>query len=125
MQPSLSLALDVRASSPSIARTQAREFVASWASRSFSDDLALLVTELVTNAVVHGAAPISVEFCLQETGSVRVEVSDGSSILPTMRVLDGDSPSGRGLCLVDALAADWGAHSMAHGKVVWFELTHS
>ncbi len=83
----------------------------------------LLVTEVVTNSVVHGSTkePIRVSM---EAGpeTLHVRVSDcGPSFEPEVHLPDGGSESGWGLFLVDALADRWGVHS--DGDVtVWFEV---
>ncbi|MEV6579102.1 ATP-binding protein [Streptomyces sp. NPDC051582] len=57
-------------------------------------------------------------------GRLRVEVLDASRELPVRREAAPDDEAGRGLAIVAALAADWGAHprGCGIGKVVWFEL---
>ena len=80
--------------------------------------VALIVTELVTNAVLHAATPVGV--AVQWDGSAaRLEVVDGSPAHPSpIAPIDG-SVTGRGLSLVDALADAWGATPEQHGKTVW------
>lgn len=84
-------------------------------------DLALLVSELVTNASVHGAEPVRVRL---DAGRelVRVEVEDGSPLMPQMRRPDGRSTVGRGLLIVESLSRAWGAERRGGGKVVWAEV---
>jgi anti-sigma regulatory factor (Ser/Thr protein kinase) len=94
--------------------------------QSVQDDVALLVTELVTNAVRHGGAedgrPLLVDF-RSRGGRIRVEVLDlGTDFdLPARR---GEvSPSGGwGLFLVDKIADRWGVSRAPAGTCVWFEL---
>jgi len=93
------------------------------------DDLRLLVSELVTNSVLHGGAGTGdrVELRVRRPNSiVRVEVIDGGdSWAETLRstALDSDQPAGGwGLMLVRALADRWGVESDG-GTCVWFELT--
>jgi anti-sigma regulatory factor (Ser/Thr protein kinase) len=91
------------------------------------DEVLLLASELVTNAVLHGAEPIQLQ--LHRRGAtVWVGVSDGGvpfAVTPApawSRTAEG----GRGLLLVDALASDWGSQSQGDaspGKTVWFEFT--
>jgi serine phosphatase RsbU (regulator of sigma subunit) len=87
------------------------------------DDALLLVTELVTNAVVHAGTDIELHV---EVGvdSARVEVIDHSA--GSLPVLHGDPDSsregGRGIFLLDALAREWGTRHFAGGKSVWFAL---
>ncbi len=86
------------------------------------DVLSLLVSEVVSNAVVHGTGPVTVE--LDETPQrLRVTVGDSSSDLPTVkRQRDLAATSGRGLMLVDSLAQAWGVRDSpsGSGKHVWF-----
>ena len=122
MQPAISFPLECHPSSPAIARAQAAALVEPWASPEFLENLALLVSELVTNAVLHGAATIHLDICSPSPLAVRVEVMDGSFDLPVVQPVDLDRASGRGLRLVETLATDWGARRQVNGKIVWFEL---
>jgi len=82
----------------------------------------LLVSELVTNAMRHGGAPIRLVADTTPSG-VRVEVYDGNGdAFPAIRDLRPDAPGGRGLRLVDALADRWGTIGAGDGKCVWFEV---
>ena len=53
---------------------------------------------------------------------MRVEVRDGSSILPAVRDAARDAERGRGLALIESLADDWGISQERRGKSVWFEV---
>ena len=86
-----------------------------------ADTAALLVSELVTNAVLHAHSVLTVRV-LRQSAALRVEVEDGSGLAPVQRQFSEDSATGRGLLLVEALAASWGTSPTAAGKVVWFEL---
>ena len=87
------------------------------------DEAELLVSELVTNAVVHGAPPVTVNVECDGT-DLRVAVTDGSDRSPVPRQADPDAESGRGIYLVDVISDRWGiAPSRGHGKAVWFTLT--
>lgn len=81
------------------------------------DDLVLVVSELVTNAVRAGATVIGVEL---EVAAHRVElrVTDDASGWPTPRHAHWDDPAGRGLEIVDDLADEWHATDLARGKRV-------
>jgi len=82
------------------------------------DTIELLISELVTNAVIHARS--DVELTISEHGArIRVEVSDTNPQMPAIR--EPDAASGRGLRLVDALADRWGTIGRADGKTVWFE----
>lgn len=85
------------------------------------DDVLLLTSELVTNAVLHGRSEVGLE--VEEFGAVvRVTVFDENSRHPAAVAEDPDALDGRGLALVEALAARWGVQDRPLGKVVWFEL---
>jgi len=84
-------------------------------------DLPLLVSELVTNACVHGAEPIRVHLDVGQA-RVRVEVEDGSPVMPEVKRPDGRSTVGRGLLIVESLSRAWGAERAGAGKVVWAEV---
>ena len=104
---------------------EARRFVANrlgdWGLDRLSETAVLLVSEAVTNAVLHAATRTLV--CLEVVGDVaRFEVHDGSRRLPVRRHYSVAAATGRGLRLVEALADRWGADETDSGKVVWFEL---
>ncbi|GAA2619139.1 ATP-binding protein [Streptomyces vastus] len=85
------------------------------------DDLALLSSEVIANALQHATGPYSAVVSWTRA-RLRVEVADTARPFPTSH---GDGPyaeSGRGLLLVAALAADWGSTPTATGKTVWFEV---
>lgn len=85
------------------------------------DDGELAVSELVTNAVLHGREPITVRLSVTSE-RVRVEVHDGSPISPSFSMLDPTAVTGRGLMLISAAADRWGVEPEPAGKQVWFEL---
>ena len=92
-----------------------------------AETLILLVSELVTNAVVHTGRPAVLRLQLSgrrdgAIGKVRLEVADGSACPPTPRCADGDETGGRGLALVDVLADRWGWTHEGVGKRIWCEL---
>jgi two-component sensor histidine kinase len=122
VRDAVSVPLSYALSSPLVARTRAVEFVSPWASNEFRMELSLLVTELVTNAVLHGLPDVHLHVCAVGAVRLRVEVFDGSFALPEMRDSPMESTSGRGLRLVDAIAVEWGARPQLNGKVVWCEL---
>ncbi|MGY0024760.1 ATP-binding protein [Streptomyces sp. cg35] len=97
------------------------------ADEPLAETLILLVSELVTNAVVHTGRPAVLRMVLpavQERcpGTVRVEVADSSTRPPTPRHADGDETNGRGLELVDGLADRWGWRPEGAGKAIWCEI---
>lgn len=82
---------------------------------------AVLISELATNAVMHGAGTFEVSIGYDEAaGCLRVEVSDGGAGEPRPQHPDATSEHGRGLQLVEALATDWGVRRLdGSGKAVW------
>ena len=106
---------------------QARRFVsdtlAEWGDERFVDAASLLVSELVTNAVVHAASAVDVSVGHEGIHAVlRVEVRDRSRRPPRMGGFDPEAVSGRGLALVEAMSDRWGVENDDAGKRVWFEL---
>src|SRR5690349_9645500 len=74
----------------------------------------LLVSELVTNAVVHGAAPLVLR--VRMIGPcLRIEVHDGSTRRPQLLEVSASMEHGRGLRIVDGLADQWGTHAARRG----------
>lgn len=103
----------------------ARRFVAGALSESglgeVGDLAALLVTELVTNAILHARSPVDLTVDL-DPSRLRISVGDASDVIPTPRRHSLDAATGRGLQLVAELAQRWGAEPTPAGKSVWFEL---
>ena len=85
------------------------------------DAAELLVSELVTNAVLHARTEFSVEV-LRDGDLVRVSVHDRSPVVPRPRSYGTDSTTGRGMRLVATLAVAWGVDRHDGGKAVWFEV---
>jgi anti-sigma regulatory factor (Ser/Thr protein kinase) len=89
------------------------------------DNAELLVSEIVTNAVRHGAPNLRLMVVVQD-GGLSIQVADGSSRLPVARARSAaHASSGRGLEIVELLAASWGAEvdPATGGKTVWFRVT--
>ncbi|MFF5708937.1 ATP-binding protein [Streptomyces sp. NPDC012756] len=87
-----------------------------------AETLVLLISELVTNAVVHTGCPAVLRMLFAAEGGVRVEVADTSDRPPQPRHAQGDDTNGRGLELVDGLADRWGWQPEGAGKSIWCEL---
>jgi anti-sigma regulatory factor (Ser/Thr protein kinase) len=124
VSPALGLWLDVDCG-PQGPR-QARRAVAECAARlglgEVVDDLLVVVSELVTNAVRHGTPPVRLEV-LADADVVRVSVGDGDPGMPRPRALDDDAEGGRGMVLVDELASEHGVWRQPPGKTVWASVT--
>ncbi len=81
-------------------------------------DALLVVSELVTNAIRHGSPPVELRIRRAKDNLI-ITVADGATTSPETRPLDPHAGGGRGLHLVDVLAADWGSHPTGSGKTVW------
>jgi anti-sigma regulatory factor (Ser/Thr protein kinase) len=92
---------------------------------SVRDSVALMVSELATNALIHAAGgfDVSVE---RSDSTVSVSVSDRGEGTPVLQAPPSSEPHGRGLRIVDKLADDWGVSPLSdgdrRGKTVWFRL---
>ena len=89
------------------------------------DTASLLVTEIVTNAVLHAMAPMTLRVEVS-ADVVRIEVRDGSQLPPRVHAFAPTAATGRGLRLLESLAVRWGVRpEQSGGKVVWFEVGES
>lgn len=104
---------------------QARAAVAEWSARfgfeDVRDDVTLVVSEMVTNAVRHASPPVALEI-QAEGGRVHIAVHDGSPDPPRARPAPSDAEGGRGLLLVELLCEDHGVRPDPPGKTVWATL---
>ena len=102
----------------------ARGFVgkqlALWGLEALDDDIALLVSELFTNALQHGSGPITLDLNVEGRG-IYVRVADRGGGRPAIRPLDlsGGEPGGWGLRMVDQLSDQWGTRVEDGTTVVW------
>lgn len=102
------------------------------ADEPLAETLVLLVSELVTNAVVHTGCSAVLRLMLPkavteepegaEETTVRLEVDDSSDRAPVPRCAGDEATGGRGLALVDGLADRWGWSREGAGKRIWCEL---
>ncbi|MFI2260087.1 SpoIIE family protein phosphatase [Streptomyces tubercidicus] len=107
------------------ARRQVREVLHDWADPDQVDSAVLMVSEMVTNVLLHtdGDAVLVAEIT-GERGArrIRVDVADSSDELPHRRSPGELASSGRGLMLLELLAGAWGVDPRGDGKSTWFEL---
>jgi anti-sigma regulatory factor (Ser/Thr protein kinase) len=101
------------------ARKFAVKHTASVGTDDTTDVVELLVSELVTNAVLHAGTELTLRVCY-DGRHLRVEVRDASAAKARQRHYGTGATTGRGLELVESLATDWGVETDAHGKTVWF-----
>ena len=102
--------------------SRARRFVAttlsSWGLED-CDDVVLLASELVTNALLHARTEMTVRVEDEGDNVIRLAVTDGSPQAPRGRQFSLESGTGRGLHLLDSMADEWGVETVAGGKTVW------
>jgi anti-sigma regulatory factor (Ser/Thr protein kinase) len=120
--PRIRRSLASAADASTIAREMMLEACLAWNLSDLIDDAALVITELVSNAVQHAGEPIELMAAISGY-CVRMSVFDHSPVHPVRILPDPESgEGGRGLILVDAVASDWGSRDFADGKVVWATL---
>lgn len=98
-----------------------RELLAASDRDDLIETAVLLVSEVVTNALLHAGTPIDVAAFLDDDG-LRVEVGDGSLHLPVRRRYATMAGTGRGLLMLEQMVDDWGVARHRSGKTVWFRL---
>ncbi|MBT2230524.1 ATP-binding protein [Nonomuraea sp. NEAU-A123] len=106
------------------ARDLVRETLTSWNLHDLIDDITLVISELVTNALIHGAPPI--RLCLGLTPeAVTGYVYDQGAGRPRCLTVRHDSDHGRGLSIVAALTDEWRYEPApcGTGKTIWFSRT--
>ncbi len=109
-----------------MARAALRSALNDWGLQTVEEPAVAVLSELVTNAVVHAQTPagreeIETSFC-RGAGGVRIAVDDADETPPTMRA--HDDAGGRGLTLVKAYSARWGVRTRRGiGKSVWAIVT--
>ncbi|MFI8927081.1 SpoIIE family protein phosphatase [Streptomyces sp. NPDC053474] len=107
------------------ARGHLRDLLHDWADTDQVDSAVLLISEMITNVLVHtdGDALLVAEVTGENgTRRLRAEVTDSSDDLPHKRHPGELASSGRGLVLMDLLAHRWGVDPRGEGKSIWFEL---
>jgi two-component sensor histidine kinase len=97
----------------------AGEQVAAWGLDETAFATELIVSELVTNAIRYGEAPIRLRLIRGST--LICEVSDGSNTAPHLRRARVFDEGGRGLLLVAQVAERWGSRQTPTGKTIWAE----
>jgi anti-sigma regulatory factor (Ser/Thr protein kinase) len=125
MQPPAALVLELEPSSESV--PVARHAVTDWAREVLSQDLvevvALLVSELATNAVIHARTPYTVTV-IWERPRLHIEVADSVASHWSGERRDSDV-GGWGLDILERLSDTWGIHEFDDRKAVWFELVET
>ena len=103
------------------ARTFLRTTLDDWDADAFEEAATLLVSEVVTNLVLHArtAGELVVEL---SDDRLRVELHDGTRSLPQAKHYGLEATTGRGIGLLESMSSSWGAEVTPSGKRVWFEL---
>lgn len=121
LSASIRVQLPPDTTSPGHARRIVATTLGDWGQSDVLDTVQLLISELVTNVVVHTSSAPDVRISLLP-GHVHVEVVDSGLSDPVARAATPEAVSGRGLQLVAALASAWGTTRAPGGKVVWFDV---
>lgn len=131
-----SIVLAARPNAVALARTMVTAALRRWGLERLAGDAEMAISELVTNAVQATgslAERLSWEQ-LRDVGMIKVQVTRGPSCVlvevwdsdsatpPELRDAPPEAESGRGLVIVDALAACWGCYPSGGGKVVWAQV---
>ncbi len=113
--------LPAHPSSVGRARRLVREHLADTQHEHLLETVELVVSEMVTNAIVHTGSGVELAVSVDDAG-LTVEIADSGTHLPTLAAYDAMSSTGRGLWLVDRLVDRWGVEPRPGGKVLWFRL---
>lgn len=128
--------LDPGATASGAARDFTRQILGSWGLLVLAEDAAVIVSELVTNALCHGVRDTNgaardgpahdrVELILlRRAGEMVCAVTDPGAGHPVLGTPKPTAEAGRGLCVIESLAATWGWTRLdAHKKAVWATLS--
>lgn len=119
--PGMTFTLAAELSSVRQARRLVQGVLRDWSREDVADEVLLLTSELVTNAVVHARS--EVKLTVVPIGSnLRVEVADSGEGSLQLREADENAVHGRGLMLVEAMSRSWGTSADEARKMVWFEI---
>ena len=122
--PNVTASWPAAAASVPAARRTIRHYLAVHGCEGLTDSAELVLTELVTNVVLHVGGTIDVHAALTADGGLLLEVSDRSAAVPQQRMFSTTSSTGRGMRLVHSLSAEHGVRIRPEGgKTVWVRLT--
>ncbi|MDH2425230.1 ATP-binding protein [Sphaerisporangium sp. TRM90804] len=102
-------------------RAVVRDTLAEWGLRELTDDMLLVVTELLANALLHGGPPIHLVLGV-DGDTLTGSVTDRGPGWPRLRAAGTELEHGRGLRIVEALTDRWGVAPVppGEGKRIWF-----
>jgi anti-sigma regulatory factor (Ser/Thr protein kinase) len=117
--PAAELELPAHPRNVGVARRFVRDTLAAWDADELSLVTELVVSELVSNSILHARTPLLLR--LRTDGDrIVVEVADDSPVTPVRRHYDAEATTGRGLSLVASITdGDWGSRPTSKGKLVW------
>jgi len=98
-----------------LARAFVRRTLAERGLQDFADDAVAVISELVTNSIMHGRGPITAKVGVDE-GEIEVSVSDTAPTVPAPRDPDVEDEGGRGLLIVAKLSDRWWTEAGPYGK---------
>ncbi|MFF3246774.1 SpoIIE family protein phosphatase [Streptomyces sp. NPDC002870] len=104
-----------------VMRATVAEKLDDWGLSELAFAVELVLSELITNAIRYGSAPVTVRLLRDRT--LTCEVTDGTSTAPHLRYAATMDEGGRGLFLVAQMAERWGTRYTPQGKVIWAELS--
>ena len=117
-------AFEASPEAPRAARRFVAQTLARFGSANRGIEAEIVVSELVSNAVIHAQTDLTVTLALS-AGAIRIEVRDQNRAPPSARSPSALSISGRGLPLIAALASSWGVNQFGDGKVVWAQIARA
>lgn len=117
-----SWAIGVDPSEVAKARNMAARQLTDWGLDDVAFSVELVVSELVTNAIRYGGAPVCLRLLRDRDRTLICEVSDGGHTSPHLRRAGLDDEGGRGLFLVAQLTERWGTRYTRDGKTIWTEI---
>jgi PAS domain S-box-containing protein len=121
-QKSFEVRLPPQPSSVAAARGHVRDLLKGSERQDLAEPAVLLVSEIVTNALLHAGTEIDLKASVEAAG-IRVEVGDGSLHVPSPRRYAATAGTGRGLMMLESMVDDWGVSLRPDGKTVWFLLS--
>lgn len=115
-----SVTLPPQAASVGAGRRFVLERATTWGLAELADTAVLLTSELLTNSVLHARTDIELSIDRLPDGSLEICVRDASDVSPRRRRHSPDGTTGRGIELLDRLAASWEVTTQGTGKCVRF-----
>jgi anti-sigma regulatory factor (Ser/Thr protein kinase) len=110
---------------PGVLRSQVGKILTKWGQEDLADRVMLTVSELLTNALLHGRTESLILRLDIEGCRLRLSVPDANPAPPNLALADADDENGRGICLVAAFADAWGFRATDSGKCVFAEFSTS